>query len=85
MSNTTVSEAVARPARTAIQMTPAAVITECVDVFVYDMDERGYLALFALLTLLFGYAQTTIENAKGRGWWLRDVPTPPAPQHLEGR
>lgn len=82
MSNTTVSEAVARPVRTAIQMTPAAVVTEVVDVFIVDMDERGYLAIFALLTLAFGYIQTAAENAKGRGWWLRDVP--PEGAHVKG-
>lgn len=74
MSETRVSAAVARPARTAIQMTPAAVVTELVDVFVYDMDERGYTAVFAGLTLLFGWFQNFMENRRGEGWWLRTVP-----------
>lgn len=83
MSNPKVSDAVARPVRTAIQMTPAAVVTECIDVFITDLDERGYMAAFAALTLLFGYIQNARENAKGRGWWLRDVP--PGGAHLKGR
>ena len=74
MSDTsTVSEVIARPVRTAVQMTPAAVITEIVDVFVYDMDERGYLAIFAGLTLLFSAIQNAVENRKGVGL-LRRVP-----------
>lgn len=75
----TVSQAVARPVRTGIQMAPAAVVTELVDVFIYDMDERGYAAVFAGLTLLFGWIQSGLENAQGRGWWFRDVPPTKAP------
>lgn len=69
-----VSDAVARPVRTGIQMAPAAVVTELVDVFVYNMDERGYAAVFAGLTLLFSWLQTLAENRKGKAWWLRQVP-----------
>jgi hypothetical protein len=83
MSETTrVSEAVARPARTAIQMAPAAVFTEVIDVFIVDMDERGYAAIFALLTLLFGWFQTWRENSTGQGWWFRKVP--PTDQPVAG-
>jgi hypothetical protein len=75
MTGTTmVSEAVARPLRTAIQMTPAAVVTELIDVFVHDLDERGYTAIFGALTLLFAAIQNWRENATGTGWWLRAVP-----------
>ena len=82
MTRTRVSEGVARPARTAIQMTPAAIVTELVDIFVYNMDERGYLAVFAALTLLFGVIQNLAENASGKGWWLRQVP--PAAVPIDG-
>ena len=80
MSNTTttVSEIVARPVRTAVQMTPAALITEAVDVFIYDMDERGYTVVFGLLTLLIGYIQVGIENYSGKAL-LRKVPAPQPP------
>ena len=73
MSTTTVNEAVARPVRTAVQMTPSAVITEFVDAFFYDMGDRQYVALFALLTLLFGFIQNVVENRSGKGF-LRKVP-----------
>lgn len=75
MSDTTrVSEAIARPARTAIQVVPSAAITEFWDAFVYDMNDRQYAALVVLLTLIFGYAQAAYENHKGKGLWLRSVP-----------
>jgi hypothetical protein len=68
-------------------MTPAAIVTELVDIFVFDLDERGYLAVFAGLTLLLGWAQTLVENHYGKAF-LRKVPpydvpvtdtTPPSP------
>jgi len=74
MATKAVSEAIARPVRTGIQMAPAAVVTELLDVFVIDFDERGYAAVFAGLTLLFAGIQNAMENAKQRGWWLRTVP-----------
>lgn len=76
--NTTVNEAVARPVRTAVQMAPAAVVTELLDIFVIDFDERGYMAVFAALTLVFSFIQTTFENSKGIGF-LRNVPPVVAP------
>jgi hypothetical protein len=79
MSESQVSEAVARPARTAIQMAPAGVVTELIDIFVYNLDERGYTAVFAALTLLFAWAQTARENARGEAWWLRTVPPTKVP------
>lgn len=75
---TTVSEAVARPVRTAVQMAPSAVATELIDIFLYDMDERGYMAVFAALTLLFGWIQTAVENYNGKGF-LRNVPPVTSP------
>lgn len=81
MSNkrTKVSDAVARPTRTAAQMTPAAVITELWDVFIYDMDDpRAYVAVFAGLTILFGWIQTLIENHYEIGF-LRNVPPTESP------
>jgi len=77
-STTTVNESVARPVRTAVQMAPAAVVTELLDIFVIDFDERGYAAVFAALTLVFGYAQVAFENYKGVGF-LRHVPPTETP------
>lgn len=77
-TSTTVSEAVARPVRTAVQMAPSAVATELIDIFVFDMDERGYMAVFAALTLVFGWIQTLVENSRGKGF-LRNVPPVESP------
>lgn len=57
---------VANPIRTAGQLVPAAVVTELLDVFVVDFDDRGYAAVLGGLTLLFSYVQNTIETLKGR-------------------
>lgn len=78
MSGTTISTAVANPTRTAVQMTPAAVITELLDIFVIDLDERGYLAVFAGLTLVLSFIQNTVENRTGKGL-LRKIPQADAP------
>lgn len=83
MSTTTVSEAVARPVRTAGQMVPSAVVTELLDIFVYDFDERGYAAVFAALTILFGWIQNAVENSRGQAFWLRSVP--PFETPVEGK
>lgn len=79
---TRVSEAIARPARTAIQAVPAGAITEFVDAFLYDMTDRQYGALVVLLTLLFGWGQAAFENYRGAGLWFREVP--PAEQPVAG-
>lgn len=80
-----VSEAVARPVRTAGQLVPAVVIVDVVDAFVTDLDERQYGVAVAALTLLISWVQTVVENHYGRAL-LRQVPpttvpvvdTPPA-------
>ena len=76
---TKVSEAVARPVRTAAQATPSWVIVEVVDAFIYDLSERQFGALLLLLTLLFGWAQNLLENKRESGYFLRDVP----PKHVK--
>jgi hypothetical protein len=79
MSNqVTVSDAVARPLRTAGQHVPAVVITDVIDTFIYDFDDRGYGVFLAALTLFIGWAQTGIENWRGKGF-LREVPSPQVP------
>lgn len=66
-------EAINRPARTAVQAAPAWMVTEFVDAWLYDMSDRQFGALVALLTFLFAYGQVIIENKVGKGL-LREVP-----------
>lgn len=73
-----VSTAIANPIRTGVQLVPSAVITEFIDAFVYDMSEKQYLALAALLLLLVSFVQNTVENHHKRGF-LRQVPPTDVP------
>ncbi len=59
-----VPRTIAGPVRTAVQLAPAAVITEFIDVFVYDFDERQYAVALAGLTLVISYVQNFIESRK---------------------
>jgi glucose uptake protein GlcU len=68
-----VSAAIANPIRTGVQLVPSAVITEFIDAFVYDMSEKQYLALAALLLLVVSFTQNAVENYQKRGF-LRQVP-----------
>lgn len=77
MSNK-ISQAVARPVRTATQLVPAIVIVDVVDVFVFDFDDRQYAAAAAFLTMVFGWATVLIEDWKGKAF-LREIPEPAAP------
>lgn len=70
---TRVSEAVARPLRTAPQGGLAWAITEGVDAFFWNMDERQYGVAIVLLTIIISFIQTTIEDGLGKAI-LRDVP-----------
>lgn len=69
----TVSEVLARPLRTAPQGGGAWAVTEFIDAFIHNMDDRQYGILVVLLTIFFSYAQTAIENYKGKAF-LRQVP-----------
>lgn len=73
-----VSEALARPIRTGMQATPAWVITEGIDALVWDMTDRQFGAVMGILTLVIGWVQVTVENAKGKAI-LRAVPPKQAP------
>lgn len=79
MSNTqklTVSDRVARPLRTAPQGGLAWAITEGIDAFLWDMDDRQYGVLVVLLTMTVSFIQSTVENGLGKAF-LRKVETPP--------
>lgn len=65
---------VANPTRTAVQLVPAAVITEFVDAFIYDMNEKQYAALMGLLLLVFSVLQNVFEEYKGRAF-LKESPS----------
>lgn len=80
MSKHRASSAIARPARTAIQATPAVAIAAFIDAFLYDMTDVQFGAAVGALTVVIGWAQTLAENVAGRGL-LRDVPdsTDPVP------
>lgn len=61
-----VSEKVARPARTIMQASPALAITEVIDAFAYDMNDRQYGALVMALTITFSWLNVVIEDYRGR-------------------
>jgi len=69
----------ANAARTAIQAGPAWVVVENIDAFVYDLSDRQFGALVALLLIVFSYVQVVIENYAGRALlrnpYVQDVPT----------
>lgn len=72
-----VSDAVARPARTAIQGGAGYAVAELVDSFV-GLEDSQVFWLAAVLTLAFSYVQTLVENYLGAGL-LRQVPPTTAP------
>lgn len=72
-----VSEVVARPTRTAFQLTPAGVLTAWFDSF-HHLTKDQFFWTAAGLTLVIGVIQTAVENAAGRGL-LRQVPPTTAP------
>lgn len=68
-----ITEVVARPIRTVGQGTIGWVITEVVDAFVWDMDDRQYGIAVIALGGLVSFAQNAWENRIGRGF-LREIP-----------
>jgi hypothetical protein len=68
-----VSDAVARPVRTVSQGGAGWVITELIDSFLWNMNDRQYGILVIALTGVIGWAQVVIENHYGKAV-LRTVP-----------
>jgi uncharacterized membrane protein YidH (DUF202 family) len=68
-----VSEAIARPTRTALQLGAGTVLTELVDSFVTDLTTQQYGALVAGITLALSCLQAAVENRTGKAL-LRSVP-----------
>lgn len=65
---TGISQQVARPVRTAAQLVPSAIITEFVDAFIHNLDDKQYAALGALLLLIFSFIQAHFEDVAGIGF-----------------
>lgn len=78
MARTTVSETVARPLRTAPQGGLAWAITEGIDAFIVDMNDRQYGILVVLLTIVVSFIQAVVENGIGKAL-LRTLPDHPQP------
>lgn len=57
-------QSIANPARTGVQMGAAAIIVEFIDAFFYDLSERQYAALVALLILVVSFVQNLYEQYK---------------------
>ncbi len=70
-----VSQSVARPLRTGVQLLSAGVVVEFVDAFFYDFTDRQYAAAVALVTMLLGFLQVLVEDRAGKAF-LRE-PSPP--------
>jgi hypothetical protein len=60
-----ISEAKARAARTAVQGTPAWLLTALVDEFFYDFSDYQFGLVTLALTMVFAWLQTGIENQFG--------------------
>ena len=71
--------AVANPIRTGVQGGVAWGITEVLDSFaILPMDDRQYVAVLLLLTVIVSGLQNAFENWKGVAF-LRRVPAPEVP------
>ena len=69
-----VSQAVARPVRTATQLAVSGTIIEFIDAVVYNLDDRAYAASVAMLAVLIGWVQVLIENRTGKGFLRKPEP-----------
>ena len=81
--SSTVPLSVANATRTAVQAGPAWVVTEFTDAWIYDMNDRQFGALVALLLLIFAFIQPLVENYFGRALMrtpATSVPVAPTPQ-----
>lgn len=74
----TVKDAIARPIRSAGQGGVGWVLTEAIDAFVWNMDDRQYGVSVIILGAVASFVQNTWEDHTGKGL-LRKVPAPDAP------
>lgn len=75
---TKVSEAVARPVRGAVQGGAGWVVTEFIDAFFWDMNDRQYGILVVAAGAVLSYIQNKLEERAGVAL-LRDLPPKPQP------
>lgn len=75
---TKVSDAVARPTRGVLQGGAGWVVTEGIDAFLWDMNDRQYGIAVIILGALVSFIQNTVENRAGVAI-LRDLPPKPQP------
>ena len=73
MSDTTVTDKVARPVRTGAQGSVGWVLTEFIDAFFWDMNDRQYGIAVILLTVVISWIQVLVENKSGKSF-LRRIP-----------
>lgn len=94
MSSRRVSDAVARPARTTVQMGLGAVIVEFLAAFWLTFDERQYAISVVVAGIVVGFLQVLIENRTGAALLRRvppvkvplaDGPPPDDTHHVTGR
>ena len=74
----TVKDAVGRPIRSGLQGGVGWVLTEAIDAFLWDMDDRQYGVSVIILGAVASFIQNTYEDHIGKGL-LRKVPAPDAP------
>jgi len=74
----TVSEAIARPARTTVQGGIGLVFAQFVDAWLYDMNDIQFGSLVALLTIVISFVQNVVEDGIGKAI-LRNVPSKEVP------
>lgn len=60
------SDKVALPLRTSIQLVVASAVVEFTDAVIVDMDDRAYQASVVLLTIVISVVQNAIEARKGK-------------------
>lgn len=73
MPTHTITEAAARPLRTAGQGGLGWIVTELIDAFAWDLTDRQYGVLVLAFGVLFSFVQTTVENRTGKAL-LRTIP-----------
>lgn len=72
----TISEAVARPTRTALQGGPIWAVMELIEAYnVYDFTDRQWGITLLAGTAAVGWIQVRIENHLGKGFLRRVPPT----------
>lgn len=70
-----ITEALARPGRTAGQFTAAEVTVQVIEAFFASLSTDQHVALLGALTIIYGFLQVVLENRAGKAL-LRTIPAP---------